>query len=876
MNQGYIAFVNKMESVCNEYRNKVAITYLRDGGEKTYTTFDSFLEGCKVLGKMLDDCGIKRGDRVAVITPHSPQGVLASFGLAYNNRTTVLIDASLPKDEVNRLLEFSDVRGIFTTSEIYTDLKKDITDEMPAFRLCDKENEYIRFETSAPYVKSEATVDPETDVIAVMFSSGTTAQMKGIKVTYTSVVKSAEIFIRNVKWKAEYNYLHAFPLNHIAGYATAHAFLFCGCEIALIEKMTATKLQEALLAYEPYGFGMIPKVFETMEDKIRETLRKKGIFVEKGVGFLISFSGFLRKNFGIVVGRKLFRFITKQVFGRNITGIGTGASLCRKSTSKFFLDLGLIWANFYALTETNVPAVSTGVFDRYPVAMAGNVKRNTEIAVKINRPDENGIGEIFIKSELLMKGYFRDDVLTAESFGEGYFKTGDYGYVDKRGNLFVTGRVKESILLPNGKKISPTDVENYYGAYVPGVSIASCGVPKEDEPFDEVHIFVQTQGLAQEVIVQAEEVLHKASQGTKTLYRLDGIHRIETIPLTRVGKVKRFALREEAKKNEGSEVYPVDEGLQMNVNNVEETVRQVISEIVNRPVMVTKETTVVKELGLDSLEVFELSARLESLYGKTVMNMWDRLSTVGELVAYLDEDMPPVKKDSKSSGTSVGYITRTEQDVRFLKRLIGFGRHYYNLQIQGETNFVEGESYIFAPNHSSHLDTICLYDALRQCLGEGIFQKTCCMAAKELAKNTFMKKVFLAIGAVPVERKGNVITAVEGMKECIVNHDMHAIIYPEGTRTRTGELGTFKKGVAKIALETGTKIIPVYIKGAYEIFPPTAKLPKGFSWRKQSRSPLQVCFGPAIDPAGKTEDEITRKIQEYIVDQKGRYDEHRN
>ena len=340
MNQGYIAFVNKMESVCNEYRDKVAITYLRDGGERTYTTFGSFLEGSKALGKMLDACGIKKGDRVAVITPHSPQGVLASFGLAYSNRTTVLIDASLPMDEVNRLLEFSDVRGAFTTSEIYVDLKKDITDEMPVFRLCDRENEYIRFETSVPYVRSEATVDPETDVIAVMFSSGTTAQMKGIKVTYTSVVKSAEIFIRNVKWKSEYNYLHAFPLNHIAGYATAHAFLFCGCEIAMIEKMTATKLQEALLSYEPYGFGMIPKVFETMEDKIRETLKKKGILVEKGVGFLLAFSGFLRKNFGIMIGRRMFRFITKQVFGRNIRGIGTGASLCRKSTSKFFLDLG--------------------------------------------------------------------------------------------------------------------------------------------------------------------------------------------------------------------------------------------------------------------------------------------------------------------------------------------------------------------------------------------------------------------------------------------------------------------------------------------------------------------------------------------------------
>lgn len=871
MNQGYTVFMNKLESVCSEYRDKVAITYLREDGEDTYTTFGMLLEGCKTFGKMLDACGIKKGDRVAIVTPHSPQGVLAGFGLAYANVTTVLIDASLPKDEVNRLLEFSDVRGVFTTSEIFEGLKKDITDEIPVFQLCNKENEYIRFETSAFYVRREATVDPETDVIALLFSSGTTAQMKGIKVTYMSVVKSAGIITRSVKWRANYNYLHVFPFNHIAGYATVHAFLFCGSEIALIEKMTVTKLQEALLNYEPHGFGMIPKVFEMMEDKIRETLRKKGILVEKGIGFMMAFSGFLRENFGIVIGRKLFCFITKQVFGRNITTIGTGASLCRKSTSKFFLDLGLNWANFYALTETNVPAVSTGVFDRYPVAMAGNVKRNPEITVKINHSDDNGIGEIFIKSELLMKGYFRDDILTGESFEDGYFKTGDYGYVDKRGNLFVTGRVKESILLPNGKKISPTDVEAYYGAYVSGVSIACCGVPKENEPFDEVHMFVQTNGLTEGEVQQAVDAIQKASRDTKTLYRLNGIHKIEAIPMTRVGKVKRFELREMAKHKEEYESYVIEEGSQPDVKDVEEQVKQAILEVVNRPVKISKKTTLARDLGMDSLELFELGAKLESLYGKKVMNVWDKLLTVGQLVSYLEEDVSSVKKDRKLCAVNVGYTTRSKKDVRFLKRLIRFGKHYYKLQVQGKPDFSEGQTYIFAPNHSSHLDTACLYDALWQCGGEEILRKTCCMAAKELAKSRVMKKVFHAIGAVPVERKGNVFKALDMMKKCLVDHRFHAIIYPEGTRTRTGKLGAFKYGTAKLAKETGTKVIPVCISGTYEIFPPNEKFLKGFHLRKQRRSLVELSFGPAIDPEGMTEEEITEKIREYIVEEKGRY-----
>lgn len=114
------------------------------------------------------------------------------------------------------------------------------------------------------------------------------------------------------------------------------------------------------------------------------------------------------------------------------------------------------------------------------------------------------------------------------------------------------------------------------------------------------------------------------------------------------------------------------------------------------------------------------------------------------------------------------------------------------------------------------------------------------------------------------------------MKECLVDHRFHAIIYPEGTRTRTGELGAFKYGTAKLAKETGTKVIPVCMNGTYEIFPPNEKLPKGFRLRKQRRSLVELSFGPAIDPEGMTEEEITGKIREYIVEQKEKFNEHRN
>lgn len=169
----------------------------------------------------------------------------------------------------------------------------------------------------------------------------------------------------------------------------------------------------------------------------------------------------------------MFKNITKEVFGENIFGIGTGASPCKVETTEFFLNLGLEWSNLYATTETSVPITATGIKDKYPVDTVGNVNHHPEISVKINNPASSGIGEIVVKSELMMKGYFRSDDLTEETFDNGYFKTGDLGYIDKKGYLHITGRIKESIILENGKKVSPQDVDDYYLSIITEYDFAS-------------------------------------------------------------------------------------------------------------------------------------------------------------------------------------------------------------------------------------------------------------------------------------------------------------------------------------------------------------------------------------------------------------------
>ncbi|MCL2722775.1 MAG: acyl--CoA ligase, partial [Treponema sp.] len=194
---------------------------------------------------------------------------------------------------------------------------------------------------------------------------------------------------------------------------------------------------------------------------------------------------------------------------------------------------------------TGVPATSTGDFDNYPVGNEGNINRFEGISIIIDNPNELGIGEILIKSVLMMKGYFRDQELTISAFNkQGYYKTGDLGYIDKKNNLHVTGRIKEAIMLHTGKKVAPSDVDDLYSKLCPDTPIASCGVPYRDGMHDEIHLFVEKSELSEEEQLSLKNRIMEFSAETSTLYQIAAIHFINKLPITSVGKVKRFQLKE--------------------------------------------------------------------------------------------------------------------------------------------------------------------------------------------------------------------------------------------------------------------------------------------------------------------------------------------
>ena len=494
MNNG---FRKNLEETCEKYRDKNYFYLMKDDATAEITTYGEMLNIIKSMEKTFADIGLKRGDRVAVISPVSPQVILTGFSLHYYGATAVLLDASLPVDEIKELLSYSDVRAVFTTDELYSKLKDSFEYELTFYKLVNSLNLQPYNENKSNLIKPE-TEDKEEDVIAIIYSSGTTGKMKGIKVTYKSVLLSKDCFLRFTSNIENGKILYVFPFNHIAGFILCHVFTGYGWELGLIENMNASKLQKALIEFNPHMFAIIPKVFEVMEQKIRAKLQEKGKIVEKGFNALLNMNYFFRTNFGINIFRGLFKGVTKQVFGDNIVQVGGGGTMFKGSTARFYYSLGLEWTNVYASTETGVPIAATGVGDRVIVDTVGNINKHPEIKIKISDMDESGQGEILVKSELGMKGYFRQEELTKEAYDkDGYFKTGDSGYIDRKGNLYVVGRIKESIVLSSGKKVSPTDVDSYYFEKLPDYEFASRGIESEDKQFDTIHLFIKNNNYSE-------------------------------------------------------------------------------------------------------------------------------------------------------------------------------------------------------------------------------------------------------------------------------------------------------------------------------------------------------------------------------------------
>ena len=446
------------------YANNIAfVVKHQEGKNKTYEniTYKMLLEQINALGTKLYSMGLKN-KRIAILGRNRYEWALGHLTSLLGGIISVPLDKDLQVDE----LENSLIRS--KTDAIYFDEKYIEKIEEIKNRNNTNVKEYICMSKLAGYddintLKEEgqklleegnkeyisAKID-ENAMNILLFTSGTTSKSKAVMLSQKNIASNVYAMQRVEDIRSTDSNLAFLPMHHIFGSTCLIVMLACGARTSFPDglRYVAQNLKE----YEVSVFVGVPLLVEAIYNKVVKEIDKQG--KTKLIKNAIRVSNFLLK-FHIDIRRKLFKQLIDQLGGKMRFVISGGAPLDPK-IQKGFIDLGINVAQGYGLTETS-PVIAAENMYKSRTGSIGVPMEN--VTVEIVNKDDNGIGELRAKGPNVMLGYYENEEETNKVLKDGWFYTGDLGYIDKDGFIFITGRQKNMIVLKNGKKIFPEEIE---------------------------------------------------------------------------------------------------------------------------------------------------------------------------------------------------------------------------------------------------------------------------------------------------------------------------------------------------------------------------------------------------------------------------------
>jgi long-chain acyl-CoA synthetase len=446
------------------YSNHIAFTTkVQKNDDVKYVdhTYSDFLSDVNAFGTSLYKLGLS-GKRVAIIGHNCYEWVVTHFANVLGGIVSVPLDKGLQLGELEESLIRSEVEAIVFDPKILDfieKIKESNKTKIKHFICFTNVSNYLCFETLLNEGKKELdagntnfldySVDPYSMSI-LLFTSGTTAKSKAVMLNQYGIVSNIYDMQLVEPFRDTDTNIAFLPLHHIFGLTGMLVMLSSGIRTVFPDGLRYIK--QNLVEYKVSLFVGVPILIEKMYSTIIKELKKQkklGL-----VNFTIKISNILLK-FHIDIRRKLFKKIIDGL-GSDMRFIISGGAPLDKTVAKFFNSIGIHLVQGYGLTETS-PVISAEdeSFIRY--GSVGLPMKSLE--VKIENPDETGSGEIIVKGPSVMLGYYKDEKQTNDVLKDGWFHTGDLGYLDKDGALFITGRKKDLIVLQNGKKVFPEEIE---------------------------------------------------------------------------------------------------------------------------------------------------------------------------------------------------------------------------------------------------------------------------------------------------------------------------------------------------------------------------------------------------------------------------------
>lgn len=454
-----------LDSSCSTYANKSAFLVKdRESHEYVPILYSQLKNDVDALGTALVDMGLQ-GKRVAIIGENRYEWAVAYLAVVNGTGIVVPLDKELPENEVESLIKRSNASAVIFSGKyeneitkiaknnkdikvlICMDLKEDKT--LHTFKELIEKGEKLIADGNKKFIDAE--IDNEAMSI-MLFTSGTTAAAKAVMLSHKNICTNIIDMTKMLYLDSNDIVLSFLPLNHTyecsCGFLTP---LAKGLTIAYCEGLRhiAKNLKESKATI----MLSVPLILETMYRKIWEQVSKTpGLAVKMKFALVISN---ILKFFGIDISRRIFKDLHEN-FGGELRLLISGAAAVDPKVAKGFRDLGIHFMQGYGLTECS-PIIALNMDIYFKDAAAGLPMPSDEI--KIEKSGKSKYGEILAKGSNIMLGYYENPKATADVMKDGWFYTGDLGYFDKQGFLYITGRKKDLIVTKNGKNIFPEELE---------------------------------------------------------------------------------------------------------------------------------------------------------------------------------------------------------------------------------------------------------------------------------------------------------------------------------------------------------------------------------------------------------------------------------
>lgn len=529
----------------------------KDKIEYKNITYKMLQEDIDALGTALIDLGLK-DKKIAIIANNRYEWCISYLATLCGVGIVVPLDKSLPAGEIESLLQRSYANAVIFENkykDIMENIKQNSTNEIEYY-ICmdDTDNEEITLGKLISRGKEllsngdtrfkDATINPE-EMDIILFTSGTTSASKAVMLSQKNIVSNIHALNSIIKVYPTDRNMAFLPLHHTFGSTGLLFFISNGVSNVFCDGLKY--IQKNLQEYKVTIFVCVPLLLEAMNKRILKEIDKQG--KTKLIKIVTKISNFLLK-FGIDIRRKVFKDIINNLGGLRMAV--SGAAGIDKNVVENFTNFGIKTVQGYGLTET-APVITAENDENIRYGSVGFPLKNVEI--EIFEPNEQGIGEIIAKGPNVMLGYFENKEATDEVLIDGWFHTGDLGYVDKDGFLFITGRKKNVIVMKNGKNIYPEELEALITTLPYVAENMVFGIPTRDDDLDLAAKIVYNKEYVEEVYgeISEEELQEKIWQDIKKInktmppykYIREIIVTDEPMIKTTTQKVKRF---EEIKK----------------------------------------------------------------------------------------------------------------------------------------------------------------------------------------------------------------------------------------------------------------------------------------------------------------------------------------